>query len=81
MIATASPNTSAVLNLPKPVERTTIEGVAHSRAWHANMGAIQFCRVPDADEGQAAGLSHYRAANQAGLAKRVGTGWQSRKGW
>jgi enoyl-CoA hydratase/carnithine racemase len=128
----------AGLDLSEMNERSTFEGVAHSRMWHAAMDAVQFGRVPvvavlhgavvggglelassahirvaeastfyglpegqrglfvggggsarvprligfsrmtdmmltgrvlDADEGQAVGLSHYRVADGAGLAK------------
>jgi (methylthio)acryloyl-CoA hydratase len=128
----------AGLDLSELGERSTFDGVAHSRSWHATMDAVQFCRVPvvavlqgavvggglelaasahirvaedsafyglpegqrglfvggggsvrvprlmgasrmtdmmltgrvmNADEGQAVGLSHYRVAHGAGLAK------------
>ena len=130
----------AGLDLSELGERSTFEGVLHSRMWHAAMDAIQFGRVPvvavlhgavvggglelassahirvaeagtffglpegqrglfvggggsarvprligasrmadmmltgrvfDADEGQAAGLSHYRVADGEGLAKGI----------
>jgi (methylthio)acryloyl-CoA hydratase len=130
----------AGLDLSELKERSTFEGVSHSRMWHAAMDALQFGRVPvvavlhgavvggglelassahirvaedstfyglpegqrglfvggggsarvprligfsrmsdmmltgrvlDADEGQAAGLSHYRVADGAGLAKGI----------
>jgi enoyl-CoA hydratase/carnithine racemase len=130
----------AGLDLSEMNERSTFEGVAHSRTWHAAMDALQFGKVPvvavlhgavvggglelassahirvaedsafyglpegqrglfvggggsarvprligfsrmtdmmltgrvlDADEGQAVGLSHYRVAEGAGLAKAV----------
>lgn len=130
----------AGLDLSEMGERSTFDGVAHSRGWHAAMDAIQFGRVPvvavlhgavvggglelassvhirvaedstfyglpegqrglfvggggsarvprligfsrmtdmmltgrvlDADEGQAVGLSHYRTADGAGLAKGI----------
>ncbi|WP_119289149.1 crotonase/enoyl-CoA hydratase family protein [Azohydromonas sediminis] len=130
----------AGLDLSEMSERSTFEGVAHSRMWHATMDAIQFGRVPvvavlhgavvggglelasachlrvaeastfyglpegqrglfvggggsarvprlvgvarmtdmmltgrvlDADEGQAAGLSHYRVGDGEGLAKAI----------
>jgi len=130
----------AGLDLSSMSERSTFDGVAHSRGWHAAMDALQFGRVPvvavlhgavvggglelassahlrvaedstfyglpegqrglfvggggsariprligvsmmtdmmltgrvlDADEGQAAGLSHYRVADGAGLAKAI----------
>ncbi|MCU0930096.1 MAG: crotonase/enoyl-CoA hydratase family protein [Burkholderiaceae bacterium] len=130
----------AGLDLSEMSERSTFEGVAHSRMWHATMDAIQFGRVPvvavlhgavvggglelasachlrvaeattfyglpegqrglfvggggsarvprligvarmsdmmltgrvlDADEGQAAGLSHYLVGQGEGLAKAV----------
>jgi (methylthio)acryloyl-CoA hydratase len=130
----------AGLDLSELAERSTFEGISHSRSWHTMMDALQFCRVPvvavlqgavvggglelassahirvaedscfyglpegqrglfvggggsvrvprligaarmadmmltgrvlDADEGQAAGLSHYRAADGAGLAKGI----------
>ncbi len=130
----------AGLDLSELAERSTFQGVAHSRGWHAAMDAIQFGPVPvvavlhgavvggglelassahirvaesstfyalpegqrglfvggggsarvprligvsrmsdmmltgrvlDADEGQAVGLSHYRAADGAGLAKGI----------
>jgi enoyl-CoA hydratase/carnithine racemase len=130
----------AGLDLSEMSERSTFEGVAHSRTWHATMDAIQFGRVPvvavlhgavvggglelasachlrvaeastfyglpegqrglfvggggsarvprlvgvarmtdmmltgrvlDADEGQAAGLSHYRVGDGEGLAKAI----------
>jgi (methylthio)acryloyl-CoA hydratase len=130
----------AGLDLSELKERSTFEGVSHSRMWHAAMDALQFGRVPvvavlhgavvggglelassahirvaedsafyglpegqrglfvggggsarvprligfsrmsdmmltgrvlDADEGQAAGLSHYRVADGAGLAKAI----------
>lgn len=130
----------AGLDLSEMSERSTFEGVAHSRMWHATMDAIQFGRVPvvavlhgavvggglelasachlrvaesttfyglpegqrglfvggggsarvprligvarmtdmmltgrvlDADEGQAAGLSHYLVGEGEGLAKAV----------
>ncbi len=130
----------AGLDLSEMDERSTFEGVFHSRMWHAAMDALQFGRVPivavlhgavvggglelassahirvaedstfyglpegqrglfvggggsarvprlvgfsrmtdmmltgrvlDADEGQAVGLSHYRVADGAGLAKGV----------
>jgi (methylthio)acryloyl-CoA hydratase len=128
----------AGLDLSELGDRSTFDGVAHSRSWHAAMDAIQFGRVPvvavlhgavvggglelassahlrvaeastffglpegqrglfvggggsarvprligfsrmtdmmltgrvlDADEGQAVGLTHYRVADGAGLAK------------
>jgi enoyl-CoA hydratase/carnithine racemase len=130
----------AGLDLSELAERSTYEGVAHSRMWHAAMDAIQFGRVPvlavlhgaviggglelasachlrvaedsayyglpegqrglfvggggsvrvprligvarmtdmmltgrvlDADEGQAAGLSHYRVGDGQGLARAL----------
>ena len=130
----------AGLDLSELNERSTFEGIAHSRMWHAAMDAVQFGRVPvvavlhgavvggglelasaahirvaedsafyglpegqrglfvggggaarvprligfarmtdmmltgrvlDADEGQAAGLTHYRVADGAGLAKGI----------
>src|SRR5690349_2477911 len=130
----------AGLDLSELKERSTFEGVSHSRMWHAAMDALQFGRVPvvavlhgavvggglelassahirvaedstfyglpegqrglfvggggsarvprligfsrmsdmmltgrvlDADEGQAAGLSHYRVEDGAGLAKGI----------
>jgi enoyl-CoA hydratase/carnithine racemase len=130
----------AGLDLSEMDERSTFEGVFHSRMWHAAMDAVQFGRVPvvavlqgavvggglelassahirvaedsafyglpegqrglfvggggsarvprligfsrmtdmmltgrvlDADEGQAVGLSHYRVADGAGLAKGI----------
>jgi|SRR5882724_8529409 len=130
----------AGLDLSEMSERSTFEGVSHSRMWHAAMDALQFGRVPvvavlqgavvggglelassahlrvaedstfyalpegqrglfvggggstrvprligvsrmtdmmltgrvlDADEGQAVGLSHYRVADGAGLAKAI----------
>jgi enoyl-CoA hydratase/carnithine racemase len=130
----------AGLDLSEMNERSTFEGVFHSRMWHAAMDAVQFGRVPvvavlhgavvggglelasaahirvaeagtfyglpegqrglfvggggsarvprligfsrmtdmmltgrvlDADEGQAVGLSHYRVADGAGLAKGI----------
>jgi enoyl-CoA hydratase/carnithine racemase len=130
----------AGLDLSEMSERSTFDGVAHSRMWHAAMDAIQFGRVPvvavlhgavvggglelassahirvaeastfyglpegqrglfvggggsvrvprligasrmtdmmltgrvlDADEGQTLGLSHYRVADGAGLAKGI----------
>ena len=130
----------AGLDLSELGERSTFDGVAHSRSWHATMDAVQFGPVPvvavlqgavvggglelassahirvaeassfyalpegqrglfvggggsarvprligasrmtdmmltgrvlDADEGQALGLSHYRVANGAGLAKGI----------
>ena len=130
----------AGLDLSEMDERSTFEGVFHSRMWHAAMDAVQFGRVPvvavlhgavvggglelassthirvaedsafyglpegqrglfvggggsarvprligfsrmsdmmltgrvlDADEGQAVGLSHYRVAAGAGLAKGI----------
>ena len=130
----------AGLDLSELGERSTFEGVLHSRMWHAAMDAIQFGRVPvvavlhgavvggglelasgahirvaeantffglpegqrglfvggggsarvprligasrmadmmltgrvfDADEGQAAGLAHYRVADGEGLAKGI----------
>jgi (methylthio)acryloyl-CoA hydratase len=130
----------AGLDLSEMSERSTFDGVAHSRMWHAAMDALQFGRVPvvavlhgavvggglelassahlrvaeastfyglpegqrglfvggggsarvprligvsgmtdmmltgrvlDADEGQAMGLSHYRVADGAGLAKAI----------
>jgi enoyl-CoA hydratase/carnithine racemase len=130
----------AGLDLSELGERSTFEGVAHSRSWHAAMDALQFGPVPvvavlhgavvggglelassahirvaeasafyalpegqrglfvggggsarvprligaarmtdmmltgrvlDADEGQAVGLSHYRTAEGAGLAKGI----------
>jgi enoyl-CoA hydratase/carnithine racemase len=36
----------AGLDLSEMSERSTFEGVAHSRMWHATMDAIQFGRVP-----------------------------------
>jgi (methylthio)acryloyl-CoA hydratase len=36
----------AGLDLSEMAERSTFEGIAHSRGWHATMDAIQFCRVP-----------------------------------
>ena len=130
----------AGLDLSELSERSTFDGVAHSRNWHATMDVVQFGRVPvvavlhgavvggglelassahlrvaeastfyglpegqrglfvggggsarvprligfsrmtdmmltgrvlDADEGQAVGLSHYRVADGAGLAKGI----------
>jgi len=130
----------AGLDLSEMSERSTFEGVAHSRTWHAAMDAVQFGSVPvvavlhgavvggglelassahlrvaeastfyglpegqrglfvggggsarvprlvgfsrmtdmmltgrvlDAEEGQAVGLSHYRVAEGAGLAKGI----------
>ena len=130
----------AGLDLSEVAERNVVEGMAHSRAWHACFDAIQFGPVPvvavlhgavvggglelasaahirvaedsafyglpegqrglfvggggaarvprligfarmtdmmltgrvlDADEGQAAGLTHYRVADGAGLAKGI----------
>jgi enoyl-CoA hydratase/carnithine racemase len=130
----------AGLDLSEMSERSTFDGVFHSRMWHAAMDAVQFGRVPvvavlhgavvggglelassahirvaedstfyglpegqrglfvggggsarvprligfsrmsdmmltgrvlDADEGQAVGLSHYRVADGAGLAKGI----------
>ena len=130
----------AGLDLSELGERSTFDGVAHSRSWHAAMDAVQFGPVPevavlhgavvggglelassahirvaedstfyglpegqrglfvggggsarvprlvgfsrmtdmmltgrvlDADEGQAVGLSHYRTADGAGLAKGI----------
>ena len=130
----------AGLDLSELAERSTYEGILHSRGWHAAMDHIQFSRVPvvavlqgavvggglelassahirvaedstffglpegqrglfvggggsvrvprligaarmtdmmltgrvlDADEGQAVGLSHYRVASGAGLAKGI----------
>lgn len=130
----------AGLDLSEMSERSTFEGVAHSRMWHAAMDAVQFGKVPvvavlhgavvggglelassahirvaedsafyglpegqrglfvggggsarvprligfsrmtdmmltgrvlDADEGQAVGLTHYRVAHGAGLAKGI----------
>ena len=130
----------AGLDLSELSDRSTFEGVLHSRSWHAAMDVVQFCRVPvvavlhgavvggglelassahirvaedsaffglpegqrglfvggggsvrvprligaarmadmmltgrvlDADEGQAAGLSHYRTAKGEGPAKGI----------
>ena len=36
----------AGLDLSELGERSTFDGITHSRAWHATMDAIQFCRVP-----------------------------------
>jgi enoyl-CoA hydratase/carnithine racemase len=36
----------AGLDLAELKERSTAEGIAHSRMWHAAFGAIQFCTIP-----------------------------------
>jgi enoyl-CoA hydratase/carnithine racemase len=36
----------AGLDLSEVTERNVVEGMQHSRAWHACFDAIQFCRVP-----------------------------------
>jgi (methylthio)acryloyl-CoA hydratase len=36
----------AGLDLSELAERSTFEGIEHSRGWHAAMDAVQFCRVP-----------------------------------
>lgn len=36
----------AGLDLSELADRSTFEGVLHSRGWHAAMDAVQFCRVP-----------------------------------
>ncbi len=52
----------AGLDLSEVRERTVFEGMQHSRSWHACF---------DADEGQTFGISNYRAADGAGLAKAL----------
>ncbi len=46
VISGAGDHFCAGLDLSELAERSTFEGVAHSRGWHAAMDAVQFCRVP-----------------------------------